>query len=291
MKTGILAWLSAVAVMMLVTGHAAARDVYYPAEKGRSIEQRLPFQVLKLALEKSGGDWQLKPSPKGFMNENRSKALIATGDGVDVGWYGTYQELETELLPVRIPINGGLLSWRLMLIDGNRQSEFDAVHSLDDLKTLTFVQGEGWGDVAILRAAGLRVDTGPYDDLFRLIGAGRADAFPRGAVEAFFEREERVAEIPNLEVEKKLVIHYPFVRLFFVRKDNQDLHDAIYAGLVNAHADGSYKALFQNHPDNKMVLKQAGLDTRRRIDIENPFMTPETAAIPDQFLYSPEWFN
>jgi len=292
-KTGLRAWLALIATAfgLLGAGGAEARDVFYPAEKGRSIEERLPFQVLKLALEKSGGDWQLKPSLKARMNETRSKALIAAGDGVDVGWYGTYKELEDTLLPVRIPINGGLLGWRLLLIDGARQSEFDAVRTLDDLKSFTFVQGDGWGDVAILKAAGLRVDTGDYDDLFRLIGGGRADAFPRSAVESFFERQERISQVPNLEVEQKLVIHYPFVRLFFVRKENLELHDAIYSGLVKAHADGSFKALFQSHPDNQVVLTKARLDTRRRIDIDNPSMSMETAGIPDKFWYSPEWFE
>jgi len=286
MKSNIVLALTG-AVLLALAGAATASEVRYPVEGGRDVENGMPFQVLKLALEKSGGDWTLVPSSQGEMNEARSKALIASGEGVDIGWYGTYAELEKELMPVRIPINGGLLGWRLFLIDGDRQAEFDTIETVDDLKKLTLVQGDGWGDISILEGAGMKVNTGKYDNLFKMVGAGRADAFPRGADEAFAEQAQRVSEVPNLAVETGLVVYYPLTKLFFVRNGNQELHDAIYDGLVKAHEDGSYKTLFETHPSNKVTLEKANLQNRRKFEIPNPSMSAETTAIPAQYWYTP----
>ncbi|MTI42619.1 extracellular solute-binding protein, family 3 [Roseibium hamelinense] len=281
--------VACMAFLAVLTSDILAKDVRYPVEPGRrDVEDNFAFQVLKLALERSGGDWNLVPSEKGAMNENRAKLLIRRGAGVDVGWYGTYAALEKELMPVRIPIDGGLLGWRLFLIDGVRQSEFDKIQTLDDLRQLTLVQGDGWGDIAILEAAGMKVDTGPYSDLFTLVGAGRADAFPRGVNEAFAEHENRVAEVPNLAIEQGIVVYYRYPMLFFVRNGNQELHDAIYGGLERAYADGSYRELFEHHPDNKVSLTTANLNNRRKFEIPNPYLSHETASIPEKYWFMPK---
>ncbi|MTI42618.1 extracellular solute-binding protein (family 3) [Roseibium hamelinense] len=265
---------------------ATAPVVRYPVEAGRDVENNFSFKVLKLALEKTGGDWQLVPAAAP-MNESRSKLLLEQGWQIDVAWYGSYAELEERLFPIRIPINKGLLSWRLLLIDGRQQDKFSAVRTIEDLRRLTLVQGEGWTDVDILRAAGFSVQETPYETAFKMVGAGRVDGFPRGASEAYFEQANTVDHVPNLAVEKSLVIHYPLAKLFFVRKGNAALHAAIREGLEKAHADGSYDALFFSHPPNRQALEFAGFKNRRKFSIENPLLSEETASIPDKYWYRP----
>lgn len=267
-----------------VTAHAT--EVRYPYEEGRERTKEFAYQVLDLALSKADGDWTLVPSAQ-HMNEKRQRNMLAAGREIDVAWYGTSAELEQKLRPVRIPIDGGLVGWRLMLIDEARQADFSAVSSIEDLRKLVIGQGAGWADVPILEAAGLEVATSDYNNLFRMVGGGRIDAFPRGANEAFREQANFVGQVPNLAVEKDLVVYYPLTVLFFVSPGNDALHDAIHQGLVRAHEDGSYQQLFSSHPEIKTVLDQANLGSRTKIELPNPTMSPETTAIDPKYWYAP----
>lgn len=265
---------------------AAKLLVIYPTEGGRSYSDSFPLEVLRLALEKSGRDYSLSPSHRS-MSENRSRHILEKGTGeITVAWYGTSVEFERRLLPVRIPIARGLLGHRLFLIRQGSQPQFSAVQTVEDLVPLVGVQGIGWSDVEILRAAGLEIQTGEYENLFSLIDLGRADYFSRGANEAFAELEQYQVTHENLTVEQELVLIYPFAKLFFVAKENQELHDAIHDGLATAYRDGSYLKLFNGHPAIKNVLQKSNLDDRRRLFVDNPLMSEETRSIPDQYWFS-----
>ena len=88
-------------------------------------------------------------------------------------------------LPVRVPTRRGLLGFRLLLIRRQRQSEFRNIRSLDELRRFSIGQGFAWSDAEILRSQGLRVETGSYEGLFRMLAAGRFDCYPRGINEVF----------------------------------------------------------------------------------------------------------
>ncbi|WP_428675013.1 hypothetical protein [Roseibium sp.] len=275
----------ALLLLFLSAATAAGEVVYYPVEAGRRIEGEIPLQVLKLALQKHGGDWDLQPSPLGPMNEQRSKILLSHGQGLDIAWYGTYPELEKQLMPVRIPINGGLLGWRLFLIDGRRQAEFSRIENQEDLTRLNLVQGQGWGDIKVLEDAGFPVTAAEYHLLFGLVTAGRADAFPRGVDEIYVEHAQWSEHLPNLAIEQSLAIYYPWMKLFFVQNGNHALHDAIFDGLQKAHADGSYQELFFSHPSNRKTLDLGRLHERRLFHLDNAHMTDETRNIDPKFFF------
>ncbi|RBH45945.1 hypothetical protein C3F00_037375, partial [Pseudomonas sp. MWU13-2860] len=102
----------------------------------------------------------------------------------------TNRDYERRYLPVRIPIDRGLLGYRVLLIRAARQPEFAKVTTLAELRRFSIIQGEGWGDIAVLRRAGLKVETdSSYDGLFRMLDRGLGDAFSRGVTEV--EREIR----------------------------------------------------------------------------------------------------
>lgn len=273
----------------LVTASLAAPKplfVVYPTESGRNYSDAFPLAVLKLALEKSGRDYVLTPSNRA-MSENRSRHILENGTGeVTVAWYGTSADFEARLLPVRIPIARGLLGHRIFLIHAERQRQFKGIETVEELASLVGVQGIGWSDVQILRGAGLEIQTGEYENLFGLINNGRADYFSRGANEAFAELDQYHSTHSNLAVEKDLVLIYPFAKLFFVSKDNQELHDAIHDGLATAYQDGSYLELFNSHPSIKSVLERSNLNGRHPLFVDNPLMTEETRSIPSQYWFS-----
>ena len=278
-----------IAVVLLAAVSATTAEplrVVYPTERGRAYQDAFELQVLELALEKSGREFTLVPSDQS-MTETRSRDLLERGTGdVSVAWYGTAADFEARLLPVRIPIARGLLGHRIFLIHEAQQRQFSAVEDVDDLASLLGVQGIGWSDVEILEGAGLQIATGEYHNLFRLIDRGRADYFSRGVNEAFAELQQYQAENGNLAIERDLVLIYPFAKLFFVNRDDQELHDAIYDGLVAAYDDGSYLELFNSHPAITDVLEQADIANRRPLFVDNPLMTAETRAIAPRYWFT-----
>lgn len=81
------------------------------------------------------------------------------------------------------------------------------------------------------------------------------------------------------------MVIYPFARLFFVDKDNNELFNAVSKGLEIAFEDGSFIELFKSHPSNKGLIELAELDQRTRLYIENPIQGNVLDDIPDKYFY------
>jgi hypothetical protein len=282
-------------VMLVLTpsiiSNAFAQDrslVYYAQGTQGAPETTFPFQVLKLALSKTGKSYVLQPSPIGRANSQRvTDAMVADGP-IDVQWVAADLIYDEKLSPVLFPIDMGLLGYRVFLINVSRQNEFRQIKTIDDLRKMVALQGAGWADVNVLRRSGLRVRTAPtYAALFRMIVNGRADYFPRGAYEAYGEKIRFADSTPGLEVEDTLLLHYRFSEIFYVKKTDRQLHDDLYRGLVAAFEDGSFKALFLSNPDVQAVLACAHLRTRRVIEVDNPFLSAEMKAVDKRFWYQP----
>ncbi len=262
--------------------------VYYNQSAGAKAEDSFPFQVLKLALAKSGKPYVLQPSPIGKADSDRAAAAMQADGPIDVQWIPQRSQDDAKMLPVLFPVDRGLLGYRLFLIDGARQGAFDQVRTVDDLKQLVALQGKGWADVAILRAAGLHVRTAPtYEDLFKMTVGGRADFFPRGAFEAYNEVEKWGPATPGLAVEQGLILHYPLATIFYVKKSDKALADDLLRGLVTAFDDGSYMKLFLSNADVRKVLDMAHMKSRRMINIDNPFMSDAMKATNQKYWWKP----
>jgi hypothetical protein len=266
---------------------AAARYIYYNQGSKFDAERSFPFQVLKLILAKSGKPYQLRPSPIGRATETRAIDALVAGEKIDVAWLGVSQTVDNKLLPVRIPIERGLLGYRVFLIDQRRQDDFRKVASLQDLRRYRALQAAGWPDIEVLRNAGLEVRTGDYTHLFQMTLARRGDFFPRSAFEAFVERDKHADDAPGLAVEETLALHYPYASMFYVRRSETTLHDDLYRGFQRAYADGSYMRLFLSNPDIRTALRQAKLTSRHIIEIDNPFFPAEDRAIDARYWYRP----
>jgi hypothetical protein len=267
---------------------AGERVVYYGLSNGGHPDQTFPFRVLKLALEESGVPYVLKPSPVGFITPQRSMEIMTAGGKIDIDWYGANKQADEALEPILFPIDGGLLGYRLFLIDGARQGEFDRVRTVTDLRQFAPLQGKGWADVSVLRKNGIRVRTASNrEKIYKMTMVGRGDYFPRGAFEAFTEEDQFGPANPGMAVEKNLVLHYPLTFLFYVQKSNGTLHDDIYRGLMKAVSDGSYKRLFLSDPDIKTAIEKAQFKSRRILEIDNPDMPARVKAIDGKYWFHP----
>ena len=172
----------------LVAATARAATLVYPrAESSVDDRDRYPVQLLTLALRKAHSSYELKPHPV-FMLQVRAMREVEQRSGLDVVWTMTSKEREQALLPIRIPIDRGLLGWRLLLVRPAMTARFAEVTSLAELRALRGGQGADWPDTSILRDAGLTVDeSARYGDLFQKLAAGRIDYFPRSVQEIWGE--------------------------------------------------------------------------------------------------------
>jgi len=242
------------------------------------------YAVLKLALESSGKDFDLNVS-RTIVNNARIRKMI-NQKMISIADFGTSAEFEQELLPIYFPIDLGLNGWRIFLIHKDKQSEFAKIKTIEGLKKMTAGQGNYWSDVKILENAGLKVYQAPsLTSLFRMTEKNRFDYFPLGANEVHSLLEQFRENCPNVIVEHKLLLIYPFGRLFFVHKNNRELHDAVYSGLVKAFDNGSLWKLFKSHKSNKAIFTKANLKDRKQIFIKNPHMTTAFKKIPKKYFF------
>jgi len=287
---GIAALVFAVGMVIGGPGRADNGFVVFPLEEGRSQQEQMasfPFQLLDQALDRGGLDARLVPSPAPI-SENRQRVLLeADHPALDVAWFGTSREFESRASFVPIPVYGGLLGWRVGFIKRGQQEAFSAVATLADLRRFTLLQGTGWSDVDILRAAGLNVVTAQYEALPRMISARRADYFPRGVVEVFREYRELRISFPDLSIEREIVIVYPFAMFYFCRKNDNEICPAIERGLRSMHRDGSFRRLLFAHPDVGPALERSDLRNRRVLRVENPVWSTAAATIPAEFWFQP----
>lgn len=240
--------------------------------------------ALNMILEKSGQEYQLILDGKDILSQARKVEEVRKGR-LDILYAGTSQKLEEILLPIRFPVMRGLIGSRVFIIHQSEQAKFDTVKNLDDLKHYEGIQGLGWGDTEILEAAGLKQYSAKYDHIFAMINSGRPYYFPRGVTEVYSELIPIKEKLPNLVVEKNILLVYPTAVLFFVKPSNTELAKILTSGFLNAYEDGSYHRFFYNHPMIKRAIAQSNLGKRTTIKISNPFLTIETSAIPAEYWH------
>ena len=281
-------------LLLLLWGGAAEGtpplQVTYPAIESRTDTRFDDLkEILKTALDETvdtDGPYTLTESSR-YVNEARYLAEIRDGDGeANVVWSSTSDQKERELLPIRFELRKGLLGFRVALIDQRRQKEFDSVTTFADVKKLTIGQGIGWGDVAVYQAAGMKVTMAPYEDLFRMVANDRFDLFPRGVSEAFRERDTRRDQVPNLSVERGILLYYPWPYYFFCNRKDTVLAARIERGLKRMRADGSFNRIFWKY--NRAAIEQARMSERRVIQIPNPLLPKDTPLSDTGMWFDPK---
>lgn len=264
----------------------AGKTLVYPLHSTGTDPEAYVVELLRQALTKSGGDYQLRASDQAMPQSRAQRSLEHNDGAVQLMWTMTTRERENTLLPIRIPIYKGLIGWRVALVRREDQHWLKSVDSLADLRPMRFGQRADWPDTAILRSNGLQVVTNQsYASLFRMLDAGRFDVFPREVVVAWSEQAEAHKEGLALEVDEHIVLHYPTAFYFFTSRARADLAEAIESGLEKMIADGSFERLFQQHHGE--AIRQAGLDKRRIIELQNPDLPDNIPLLREQLWYHP----
>ncbi|MBK0415782.1 ABC transporter substrate-binding protein [Chromobacterium haemolyticum] len=270
----------------------AAGMIYIGHAPETSVDERYDYHwaILRAALDAtraSWGDYSLRFAPR--MNEARQLQELSHPRGrLNVVIRETNRDYERRYHPVRIPIDRGLLGYRVLLIRDTRQTDFNTVASLADLRRFSIIQGDGWGDNAILKQAGLTVVTDPnYDGLFRMLERGLGDAFSRGVAEV--EEEIRVyqPQYRHMALERSLLLYYPLPTYFWFGRDaeGQRLAQRVDQGMKQMLRNGEFQRLFQKY--HAGLIQRLDLKHRRLIRIDNPFLPPSTPFADRSLWFDP----
>jgi ABC-type amino acid transport substrate-binding protein len=237
-------------------------------------------ELLQLALSKVSTEYRIERTQVA-MNQERQVSELEAGRTIDVGPIPSSPEREARLLPIRIPLNKGMLGWRLGLIRKGDEELLAGVKTLKDLQGVRLAQGQEWPDTKILQANGLSVITAPrYAGLFKMLEAKRFDYFPRSIMEIW---DEQANHADTLVVEPHLALHYYYDAYFMVNRKNTTLARDIRDGLETAIRDGSFDKLFQQYFGER--IRKAHLERRTVIELRNPLLTPETPSNRPELWY------
>lgn len=243
-----------------------------------------PIALLHLALDKADSHYIPVPS-KRDQAQWRTLRQLESGKGMDVVWTFTSIEREEKLLPVRIPIDRGLLGWRLLLIREQDSERFARIRDMQQLQSLRAVQGHDWPDFNLLKYNQFNViPSTHYQGMFTMLHLGRVDYFPRTVTE--IQSELHSHSDLGLAIAPELVLYYPAPLYYFVHPDKAQLAQDIEQGLRVAIADGSMKQLFLQHFAEDIALAQ--LQQRRVIRLQNPFLHADTPLQDDSLWFKPQ---
>lgn len=252
------------------------RVVYPAAESSGDARRAYPSAVLRLALEHAGRPFVLQSSQVPA-TQQRALRMVERGDGLDVMWTVSTDERERTLRAVRVPIDRGLMGWRVLLVRRGDEASFAQVDTAAGLALRPGAQGHDWPDLAVLRHAGFDVHAGTdYEGLFAMLARGRIDYLPRSVLEV----HDELARPANrqLSIEPRLLVRYPSALYFFVNRRNATLAGALEQGLARASEDGCLDRLFHATYDD--VLAPLRLTQRTVIELANPVWTAPARSAP-----------
>lgn len=258
----------------LVQAQTVTRVVYPEHEAFHDPQLPYMLDVLRLALSQAPTAYEVHASGTA-MTQGRGLRELEFGRGdINLLWSMTSRERERTLLAVRIPLDRGILGWRLLLVRTADLERFARVRSLEQLRRLQAGQMHDWPDTEILRHNGLPVGTASmYEKLFQMLARQRIDYFPRSVMEIEDELQ-RYGRALGLAIAPRLMLRYPTANYFFVSPRFPQLAEDLRLGLEKALAERSLQALFTQH--FRALLQRLDVPHRQVLKLDNPLLSPET---------------
>ncbi|WP_372998224.1 hypothetical protein [Marinobacter sp.] len=233
--------------------------------------------LVELSLKKTPeyGDFRIIRSEE--LSQGRVLRELTDGRSrlVDIANVATSEERENFLTAIPIPIDGGLLGFRVCVVLPESLPKFAGIENLDDLRNshIRIGQGSHWPDTPVLEANGIQVVThSRYEILFGMLRNERFECFARGVSEVLYDLE--MEQDPNLVIEPNLLIAYPMPSYLFVGPHDQETAHRLQLGIERAIQDGSFGQFLRRY--YARAVRELNLDRRRVIALENPFLSEES---------------
>ena len=274
----------------LSSSFSYAIEIKHVALREGSTLDQYALDLLKFLIEVSGEQVQFETFDI-FGAQTRREILLQEGD-YDIDWLGATKDIESRVTPILYPIFRGLLGYRIFITNKETSKTLKRGMPFDELKNYNLIQGQGWGDVAILKDGGFsQVRTiANFENIFNMIDLTRVDLFPRAIIEPYGELRSRcnldnkyVCTDKNMRIDDKLLLIYKLPMLYFVSPERQDIIKLLNTAFEEHYND--YLTFFNNHPLIKDALSK--LKGRSIYHIkENSSLSEETNMIADKY-----WLN
>jgi len=264
---------------------ASAPTLRYLKAPRDDLFSRYAVDVLDLALKKSGLPHRLEAVTHDWMTQGRMELEMARPDAhLNVMWAMTSKAREAALCPLRVPLDRGLLGWRVPLIRSVDLPSWRPAPTRKELARRSAGQGLQWPDVEILRANGFSVETAANtSNLFEMLKAGHVDYFPRSVLEA---QDELLAYGGNqLAIAPELVIRYPTASYAFLSQNCRLLVSPLTRALDDLARDGGLVRVFNQYFLDQ--LDPLSLPARHVIPLENPLLPAATPLKQADFWWRP----
>lgn len=243
--------------------------------------------LVELSLEKTPEYGPYKIVRSSEMGQGRAlKELSRNNERViNLANVGSSTAREEELLAIPIPIDGGLLGFRVCVVRAEDRERFSAIRRLAELSAhkLRIGQGTHWPDTDILRANGIEVVDHPrFEVLFQMLKRKRFECFARGINEVLHDLEN--LEDAGLIIEPYLLLGYSMPSYFFAAPGDHETAQRIQLGMERAIRDGSFRDYLKTFYITAM--ERLRLNERTVLMLDNPYLSEDSAPIARRALES-----
>jgi hypothetical protein len=244
--------------------------------------------LVRAALQAAGMEARFVDAPAS--NERRNLQMIASGQTHMDMMPATPARLrmveEGKLRMIAVPLDRGLLGYRINLLLASQREKLAQVRTVSDLAQFSIGQSEGWMDVEIYRAAGVptkEIKRWSHGEFAEQMEAGFLDLFPLGLEETlnyFLPHFQK--QYPQLSLDPYLLVHYPWFRFVWVspHSDADALYAALQRGFDSLVDNGSFVRIWSQH---RRAPPDEFFDKRRIIDIKNPFY--DQTLVPERYRH------
>ncbi len=259
---------------------------YIQAREGSALDQ-YGIDLINFLIEVSGEKAHFIPI-EDTGSQTRRQLLMQRGV-YDVDWFGGTTNIESLVVPIRYPILRGLLGHRVFITNKETRALLNTDMPFNQLIKFSLIQGQGWGDVLILKNGGFtKVRTiADFNALFKMIEVNRTSLFPRSIIEPYQELGKRCSLNENYEctdrnllIDDKLLLIYKLPMFIFISPKRQDLIKIFSSAFENHYEE--FLVFFNNHPLIKDSLKK--LNNRTVFQIHGTkTLSNETLNIPNKY--------
>jgi hypothetical protein len=245
--------------------------IHYPRlEAVKDPNEDYVKELLELLFTHIPNKYSLQASV-GRMQQARSIYEMNKENGsIDLLWSMATDERIDQLIAIPIPIDKGLLGWRIAMLKKKNQHLFSQVSQLEELKVFNAGQEYDWPDVVILKKNQLNVMlSSTYESLFYMLQAERFDYFPRSVIEIWNELKQH-AKL-DLVVDQHIALYYPTAEYFFVSKRHPEFAKDLEISFEKIIKNGQFEKLFQKH--NQQAIQRSKLKERKIIYLNNPLLS------------------
>jgi len=279
--------LAMLIIMLVLASNAYSSEKVITTKQNslRSYNQ-YPLALLKLALlatEEEYGKAEVDHTEFRMTRKRRLNELLI-GENLHVAAQATSLTWEQQAIPIYIPIQKGILGYRVFLIKKSNSELLASISTLEKLREISTGAGEHWAIARIFKANDFNLMTSvSIDSLYLMLQEERFLTYSRGIHEISREYNQSKDQYSDLMIDQHIALFTFLPKYFFVSPKKPQLAERISKGLLKLMEDGSFEKLFLEY--YQPLLDSVKLENRKVFTIHNPELSDKT---PNNIKY---WYQ